>query len=172
MCSGRRGAPASKWSERHPGIPRGLVGLLTQIEHLTSESPESVAHEHGVNGCRLKDLAATPGLDASTVSRGITHLIHRGLVERRSDPLDGRVARLAPTADGRTVLAHLHASILEDLADAVRRWDPGDVEAFAAALHHFADGLAARATGAVPVPVPFPAGRIAPDAETSLEVTR
>jgi DNA-binding MarR family transcriptional regulator len=153
-----------RWAEEHPGLPTGLVTLLTQIDRL-EQSPESGT----VTGCRLKDLAATAGLDASTVSREIAQLIARGLVERRSDPADGRAARLALTPAGRALLADVHIALVDRLAQAVRSWEPADVDAFAMALHRFADGLAAASArpGAPLLPSPAPSEPV-----PSMEVTR
>src|SRR5512145_3440522 len=53
---------------------------------------------------RLSALAASLDLDASTVSRQVRHLEDRGLLERTSDPDDGRASRIALSAEGRTRL--------------------------------------------------------------------
>jgi DNA-binding MarR family transcriptional regulator len=55
---------------------------------------------------RLSSLAAALDLDASTVSRQVRHLEDRGLLERTSDPDDGRASQVALSAEGRTRLEH------------------------------------------------------------------
>jgi DNA-binding MarR family transcriptional regulator len=54
---------------------------------------------------RLSALAAVIGLDASTVSRHARQLEDRGLLERTSDPDDGRASRIAVSAQGNACLA-------------------------------------------------------------------
>src|SRR5690349_3944849 len=49
---------------------------------------------------RLSALAQVLGLDASTVSRHAKQLEDRGLLERTSDPEDGRASRVAVSALG------------------------------------------------------------------------
>jgi MarR family transcriptional regulator, organic hydroperoxide resistance regulator len=53
-----------------------------------------VVHNDGIN---LKDLSREVNLAHSTVSGIVDRLVKRGMVERRSDPADGRVARIYPT---------------------------------------------------------------------------
>jgi DNA-binding MarR family transcriptional regulator len=122
----------SRWAEEHPGVPPGTIGLLARLDRRESEAGA---------GCRLKDLARMAGLDASTVSREIGQLISLGLVERRSDPHDGRAARLALTPAGRDHLDRVRASIVGQLGEALDDWEPEELTAFAAMLHRFADGL-------------------------------
>ena len=40
------------------------------------------------------------GLDKSTVSRQVSHLVDLGLVDRAADPVDGRAQVLTPSAEG------------------------------------------------------------------------
>jgi len=54
---------------------------------------------------RLSALAAVLGLDASTVSRHARQLEDRGLLERTTDPNDGRASRIAVSAQGSACLA-------------------------------------------------------------------
>jgi DNA-binding MarR family transcriptional regulator len=76
---------------------------------------------------RLSSLAAALDLDASTVSRQVRHLEDRGLLERTSDPDDGRASQVALSAEGRIRLEHgarrrrdLVGQLLEDWPDADR----------------------------------------------------
>ena len=155
-----------RWADEHPGVPAGVVGLLAQIERSSGEGSDGGT----AAGCRLKDLAALAGLDASTVSRETGHLIALGLVERRTDPADGRAARLALTELGREQLRAMRAGVLDQLDRAVGSWDAGEVAAFAAALHRFTDGLC-EVVASPPRPRrPHPAGPLASDSPTSSEV--
>ena len=53
---------------------------------------------------RLSALATALGVDASTVSRQVRQLEDKGLLERTSDPEDGRASRVGVSAEGRTRL--------------------------------------------------------------------
>ena len=92
-------------------------------------------------------------------------------MERRSDPLDGRAARLALTEQGRERLRSLQEAVLDQLAQACASWEPGDVDAFAAALHRFAGGLAEVAAGPLPK-LPTPAAPGASETTHLLEAIR
>lgn len=80
-----------------------------------------------LRGCgpmRLSALAAMLELDASTVSRHVRHLEDRGLLERTSDPDDGRASMVAVTRrGGRCLEKHAVArravigELLEDWTD-------------------------------------------------------
>jgi DNA-binding MarR family transcriptional regulator len=48
-------------------------------------------------GLSVNDVAGELGMQASNVSATIRTLVSRGLLERRRDPDDGRVAQLVPT---------------------------------------------------------------------------
>jgi DNA-binding MarR family transcriptional regulator len=160
-----------RWSEDRTGLSAGLMTLLMQIEQASrGDGPGPDDEAVSVSGCRLKDLAALAGLDASTVSRETAHLIALGLVERRSDPLDGRAARLALSDRGRERLRCLRDGALDQLAAACRSWDAADVEAFAAALHRFARDLAEVSAGPRPL-LPTPAAPGATETTTLLEAS-
>ena len=70
------------------------------------------------------------GLDKSTVSRQVAHLVDLGLVERAADPVDGRAQVLTPSAEGSTRLARIREVRRDPLGGrhvrlaAVRRRDP------------------------------------------------
>jgi DNA-binding MarR family transcriptional regulator len=67
-------------------------GQLTPPQHAVMRV---VVHEHGIS---LRDLSRAVSLAHSTVSGIVDRLETRGLLERRTDPHDGRVARVYPTA--------------------------------------------------------------------------
>lgn len=74
--------------QRHPGeeLDFGAILLMKSLLH---------------GPMRLSSLAGTLDLDASTVSRHVRHLEERGLLERSSDPEDGRASRVGLSALGR-----------------------------------------------------------------------
>ncbi len=76
---------------------------------------------------RLSALAGVLDLDASTVSRQVRQLEDRGLLERATDPDDGRASRVSLSPEGRRRLEtggrrrrELIAALLEDWPDADR----------------------------------------------------
>lgn len=90
---------------------------------------------------RLSVLAAAVELDASTVSRHVRHLEDRGLLERTSDPDDGRASRIALTEEGHARLASgarrrraLVGRLLED-------WPPEEREQLRLLLTRLLDNL-------------------------------
>jgi DNA-binding MarR family transcriptional regulator len=84
---------------------------------------------------RLSAVATALHLDASTVSRQVRSLEDRGLLERTTDPDDGRASRVTVTSQGLRSLeeggARRRALIGEVLAD----WDDADRETLRALLH-------------------------------------
>jgi DNA-binding MarR family transcriptional regulator len=50
------------------------------------------------------------GLDKSTVSRQVAHLVDLGLVDRAADPVDGRAQVLTPSAEGSARLERIRES--------------------------------------------------------------
>jgi DNA-binding MarR family transcriptional regulator len=86
---------------------------------------------------RASALAAGLQSDLSTVSRQVTALVTRGLLERRADPVDGRASLLVVTAAGQAVIAaHEHARkafFEEVLSD----WSPGERGQFVHLLERF-----------------------------------
>ena len=73
------------------------------------------AREYGVlyalagapDGLRVTDLIEDALLTQAGVSRLVTRLQKRGLIERRSDPDDARVCRVVLTTEGRAVQRRL-----------------------------------------------------------------
>ncbi|MEV6371822.1 MarR family winged helix-turn-helix transcriptional regulator [Micromonospora musae] len=115
-------------AEEQPGIPLGLVGILSQIDGLSDR-------------CHARELALRARLDPSTVSRAVTALVAHGLIERRPDPDDRRAQVLAVTPDGRTALADTHDWYARLLDRALAGWNADEVAALGAGLHRFTRDL-------------------------------
>lgn len=77
---------------------------------------------------RVTDLAATLGLDTSTVSRHLAQLHRSGLVERAPDPVDRRAQRVQVSPRGQTEVDKALASRRALLERSLQDWTDDDVE--------------------------------------------
>jgi len=73
------------------------------------------------DGLRITDLIEDALLTQAGVSRLVARLEKRGLVERRSDPQDARVCRVALTDEGRDVQRRLGQAHARHVAAAMTR---------------------------------------------------
>ena len=86
---------------------------------------------------RASDLAGHLESDPSTVSRQVAALVKDGLLERRSDPADGRASLLALTPEADAVLAEHDRIRQEHFAQALGGWSDADLRRFATLLSRF-----------------------------------
>lgn len=83
------------------GIRRALRGpLATEIAKGEMTVPQRAVMQVvvGNEGISLRDLSREVSLAHSTVSGIVDRLEKRGMIERRTDPQDGRISRIFPTA--------------------------------------------------------------------------
>ncbi len=80
--------------------------------------------------------------DPSTVSRQVATLVKDGLLERRSDPEDGRASLLVLTPAADAVLAEHDQIRVEYFARMLEGWDDDELRDFAAKLHRFTEAYA------------------------------
>src|SRR4051812_48047515 len=97
-------------------IEQQLLTILTRVKRTMAARARGIHPElkgagyaillHLVNqdAIRASDLVATLDLDKGFVSRQVAHLERLGLVERVSDPEDGRAQRITLTPAGRETL--------------------------------------------------------------------
>jgi DNA-binding MarR family transcriptional regulator len=101
----------------HPDLDGASYGLLSLLQD--------------AGPLRASELVTRIGLDKSTVSRQVAHLVDLGLVDRAPDPVDGRAQVLSPSPEGSARLARIRdvrrARWEDDLAD----WPASDVAALA-----------------------------------------
>jgi DNA-binding MarR family transcriptional regulator len=88
---------------------------------------------------RQSELAEGAFLDPSTVSRRVSQLVQRGLVERRTDPADGRAVQLVPTAAGNAFFDTFRARREQIIHQVVEHWAGDEVLALTDLLHKFND---------------------------------
>jgi DNA-binding MarR family transcriptional regulator len=92
---------------------------------------------------RVSDLAATIGLDASTVSRQIKQLEDKGILERTPDPADGRASLVRLTATGRTTMQAAFKRRFERIQGVLGSWNDADRAQLQRLLTRLATDLAA-----------------------------
>jgi DNA-binding MarR family transcriptional regulator len=144
------GVPALD-SPRHDSSGRRLLlALLAVGRRLKSRSAvggldsASVFVLHNVQGkepLRVSELARCMALDASTVSRHVMHLVHRGYLIRTGDPDDRRACRLRLTDRGRALLEEAMAARVAIVDDAIAHWPAHDRETLTTLMTRLAADL-------------------------------
>ena len=104
----------------HPDLDPAAYGLLVQLR------------DHGP--LRPSDLADHIGVGKATISRQLKALEHLGLIERATDPADGRAHLLALTADGRQRLDAVSSARRQRLHARLSAWPEEDVRTLATLL--------------------------------------
>lgn len=92
----------------------------------------------------VKALAASMGIDSSTVTRQVAPLVDTGLVKRTSHPEDGRAVVLQLSPRGVARLEEVRSSRRQLMAELTRDWAPEEREVFCALLTRFNGALSAR----------------------------
>jgi DNA-binding MarR family transcriptional regulator len=109
------------------------LGQQLRSEHPTASLPTLALIERQ-GPARVSDLAEVARVDASVVSRIAKTLEQSGLVERHSDPADGRAHRLELSATGRQVLEAGRRELAEHLAARLEGWTDDELAQLNAAL--------------------------------------
>ena len=86
---------------------------------------------------RASALAASVQADLSTVSRQVTTLVSRGLLERRADQRDGRACLLAVTDAGRAAIAAYEQGRQAFFDTVLSGWSAGEMRQFARQMEQF-----------------------------------
>lgn len=71
-------------------------------------------------------VADVVGLSLASTSRTLAELERRGLLERRGDPDDGRVARFEATRAGRATRRRFQRATQDDIATVLDEWPVDD----------------------------------------------
>jgi len=88
---------------------------------------------------RASEVAECLQSDPSTVSRQVAALVKDGLLERRSDPGDGRASLLVLTSKADDVLAEHDKIRIEYFAQMLEGWGDADLRRFAGLLRRFTE---------------------------------
>jgi DNA-binding MarR family transcriptional regulator len=118
------------------GLPAPVAGLLGAIE---SEGP-----------VRFGRLAQVLGVDVSVVSRSAARAQEHGLVERRSDPSDGRACELELTQTGRDRLRRHREAVARRTMSAVTDWSDDEIAQLGRLLTRLTVDLRAATDGSTP----------------------
>ncbi|KOV63753.1 MarR family winged helix-turn-helix transcriptional regulator [Streptomyces sp. MMG1121] len=94
----------------------------------------------------VKALAASMGIDSSTVTRQVAPLVDTGLVKRTSHPEDGRAVVLQLSPRGAARLEEVRSSRRQLMAELTDDWAPEEREQFCSLLTRFNHALSARMT--------------------------
>ncbi|MFF9057610.1 MarR family winged helix-turn-helix transcriptional regulator [Streptomyces sp. NPDC101213] len=92
----------------------------------------------------VKALAASMGIDSSTVTRQVAPLVDTGLVKRTSHPEDGRAVVLQLSPRGLSRLDEVRLSRRQLMAELTGDWSPQEREAFCSLLTRFNTALSTR----------------------------
>ncbi|MFD8651687.1 MarR family winged helix-turn-helix transcriptional regulator [Streptomyces mirabilis] len=92
----------------------------------------------------VKALAASMGIDSSTVTRQVAPLVDTGLVKRTSHPEDGRAVVLQLSPRGQSRLDEVRSSRRQLMAELTHDWAPEEREAFCSLLTRFNSALSSR----------------------------
>lgn len=92
----------------------------------------------------VKALAASMGIDSSTVTRQVAPLVDTGLVKRTSHPEDGRAVVLQLSPRGAARLEEVRSSRRQLMAELTHDWAPEEREQFCTLLTRFNVALSTR----------------------------
>jgi DNA-binding MarR family transcriptional regulator len=112
----------------------GLFRSLSPASGLSLTAAATLATLERSGPSRLTRLAGREGVTQPAMTQLIVRLEDAGLVDRATDPADGRVVQVQITAEGRAMLAGRRAVRAERVAGLLDRLSPDERAALAAAL--------------------------------------
>ena len=138
-------SPSHDSSGRRLLLALHTVGRLLKARSVTHGlDSASVFVLHNVQGrepLRVSELARCTALDASTVSRHVMHLVHRGYLVRTGDPDDRRACRLRLTDRGHALLEEAMAARAAVVDHAIAHWPAADRETLTTLMTRLAADL-------------------------------
>jgi DNA-binding MarR family transcriptional regulator len=152
MPDREQGAPpsgAQDWAPEVETVANNVADLLStmrksaaRVEANTRSDMESATRlllrtVADLGPMRATTLAASVHADLSTVSRQTASLVAAGLLERRSDPADGRASVLALTAAGQAATAEHDRARADFYAQVLDGWTRAELRQFGASLAKF-----------------------------------
>lgn len=109
-----------------------VVRQIPRTMSLTSLSTLSTLDASGPR--RITDLAVIQGVTQPSMTTLVKVLERQGLVERRGDPFDGRVALAAITKTGSTLIRAHRQTNIEEFSKVLGKLSDEDAAALAAAI--------------------------------------
>ncbi|MEJ7596614.1 MAG: MarR family transcriptional regulator [Kofleriaceae bacterium] len=143
----------------HPRYPLGpaldFLERTWRVNHAMQRMSNRMARDLGLTGPQrlvVRCIGKYPGLPASqlatilhldrgTISAAVNRLEHRGLIERRADPSDGRRVTLGLTAEGRAKDRPTASTIESTVEHLLRNTPASDLEATSRVLGALAEAL-------------------------------
>ena len=141
-----RDAGVRALSEQLPRFMRVIHGLKQQAAAQSGRDQAALVLLFPLSRLgplRQGALADLVHADPSTVSRHVSVLVDRGLVQRVPDESDGRASRLVVTDSGRDELEKMRAERETHLRQVTADWTDEEVATFTQLFERLLDGLAA-----------------------------
>lgn len=113
---------------------RRAVARRMEIQTLPDAQVELVQVVDATPGIRVNDAATRLGVAGNTVSTLVSRLVHAGILERTTDPSDGRVSCLTLTAAGQSRVTGWRTHRAAIIEEALSKLDVADGAAIEAAL--------------------------------------
>ena len=143
----------------------GLIRLMKLLQAMRQHAPRihpavdatayPILFNLAAEPRRVSVLAEVVHSDVSTVSRQVSTLEGHGLVDKVSDPADGRAQVVQLSAEGKTLLAGIQQQRTEWFRELMGEWTPEEASDFAGHLERFgADLERQRKTLSTPTPPP------------------
>lgn len=134
----RRDRAHAELVEVLPDIFRKLViSLPVEVEGLPKVTPEQfgvLSQIHDRSSLSMSELAAARNVALNTATSLVDRLVAAGLVQRRSDPADRRVVRVAMTSRGRLLVARLRLVRRATIRRLLDELDDEEIDRIVAAL--------------------------------------
>jgi DNA-binding MarR family transcriptional regulator len=137
----RRAARAVRELRRATGTTRFRDSIFGELNVLDIAQQDALEVVVTLDGARMSEVAQALRVDPSTATRSIARLESLGLVERRSDPADGRSVFAVATEAGANLLDRLHERAVDALDRLYGRFDDDELTTLAELLERLVAGV-------------------------------
>ena len=103
------------WRRLLRGSSKGLYAVLSELDLSMTQMKTLHALAEREDELSVKELAEALAMSLPNASRTVDNLLQRGLLERREDPHDRRIKRVAVTDAGRDVVQRIDTARLQGL---------------------------------------------------------